>query len=71
MRASRAPTSSPPASISPAHRDQLASTIALIESGTAAGHGRIVEQNEQLKLNLINIVEGLEALPGHEAGPDG
>ena len=55
----------------PAHRDQLASTIALIESAQAAGHDRIVEQNEHLKLNLINIVEGLEALPEHEAGADG
>lgn len=47
----------------PAHRDQLASTVALIETAKAAGHDRIVDQNEQLKLNLINIVEGLEALP--------
>jgi site-specific recombinase XerD len=54
----------------PAHRDQLASTIALIESATAAGHARIVDQNEQVRLNLIKIVEGLEALP-EDDGHDG
>lgn len=54
-----------------AHRDQLASTVALIEAAQAAGHARIVEQNEQLKLNLINIVCGLEALPDDSDHDDG
>lgn len=51
----------------PAHRDQLASTIELIDKARAAGHERLVEQNEQIKLNLIGIIEGLEALPQHES----
>jgi hypothetical protein len=51
----------------PAHRDQLANTIELIETARAAGHERLVEQNEQIKLNLVRIIEGLETLPQPEA----
>jgi integrase len=47
----------------PAHRDQLASTIKLIDTARAGGHERLVEQNEQIRLNLVRIIEGLEALP--------
>jgi hypothetical protein len=54
----------------PGHRDQLASTMTLIDSATLAGHDRIVEQNAQVKLNLIKIIEGLEALPNHEDSHD-
>jgi integrase len=50
----------------PAHRDQLDKTIELIDNARAAGHERLVEQNEQIKLNLIRIIEGLEALPEPE-----
>lgn len=50
----------------PAHRDQLANTIELIDTARAAGHERLVEQNEQIKLNLIRIIEGLETLPQPE-----
>lgn len=41
-----------------------------IDTARTAGHARIVEQNERLKLNLINIVEGLEALPGDSGRDD-
>ena len=50
----------------PAHRDQLANTLELIDTARAAGHERLVEQNEQIKLNLIRIIEGLETLPQPE-----
>lgn len=50
----------------PADRDQLASTIQLIDKARATGHERLVEQNEQIRLNLVRIIDGLEALPGQE-----
>ncbi len=55
----------------PAHRDQLASTIELIDKARTAGHERLVEQNEQIKLNLVRIIDGLEALPQGHGSNDG
>jgi hypothetical protein len=46
----------------PAHRDQLARTEQLIADAKADGRQRLVEMNEPIRLNLIRIVEGLEAL---------
>ena len=54
----------------PAHRDQLASTIQLMATAGAAGHERIVEQNAQVKLNLVRIIEGLEQLPNQQESND-
>jgi hypothetical protein len=46
----------------PAHRDQLARTGQLIADAKADGRQRLVEMNEPIRLDLIRIVEGLEAL---------
>ena len=54
----------------PAHRVQLANTLELIDTSRAAGQERLVEQNEQIRLNLVRIIEGLEALPPGD-GDDG
>ena len=54
----------------PAHRDQLASTIQLIDTSRAAGHERLVDQNEQIRLNLVRIIEGLEALEPEDGHDD-
>jgi hypothetical protein len=40
----------------------------LIDEARTAGHERLVEQNEQIKLNLVRIIEGLEALPRGDGG---
>jgi integrase len=47
----------------PAHRDQLARTEQLIQSARASGAQRLVEINEPVRINLIRIIEGLDALP--------
>jgi hypothetical protein len=46
-----------------AHRDQLARTEALIAAAEADGRRRLVEMNEPVRLNLVRIIDGLEALP--------
>jgi integrase len=46
----------------PAHRDQLTRTEQLIAQAEADGHQRLVEINEPIRLNLIRIIDGLEAL---------
>ena len=46
----------------PSHRDQLARTERLIAEAEADGRLRLVEMNEPVRLNLIRIIDGLEAL---------
>jgi len=46
----------------PAHRDQLARTEQLIAQAQVDEHRRLVEMNEPVRLNLINIIDGLQAL---------
>jgi hypothetical protein len=55
----------------PAHRDQLASTMELIDQARIVGHEPLVEHNEQIKLNLVGIIEGLDALPRCDGGDRG
>lgn len=46
----------------PAHRDQLTRTEQLIAQAETDGRQRLVEMNEPIRLNLISIIDGLEAL---------
>jgi hypothetical protein len=46
----------------PAHRDQLTRTEQLIADAERDGRQRLVEMNEPIRLNLIRIIDGLEAL---------
>ena len=46
----------------PAHRDQLARTERLIADAEADGRQRLVEINEPVRLNLIRIIDGLQAV---------
>ena len=50
----------------PQHRDQLARTEQLIAQAEADGRQRLVEMNEPVRLNLIRIIDGLEALEDHD-----
>ena len=52
----------------PAHRDQLARTEQLIASAEADGRQRLVEINEPVRLNLIRIIDGLEAMEDGDGG---
>ncbi len=44
------------------HRDQLTRTEQLIAQAEADGRRRLVEMNEPARLNLIRIIDGLDAL---------
>jgi hypothetical protein len=46
----------------PVHRDQLSETERLITGATAQGSERKLEMNENVKLNLVRIIEGLESI---------
>jgi hypothetical protein len=46
----------------PAHRDQLRRTEQLLAQAQADGRQRLIEMNEPVRLNLIRIIDGLEAL---------
>jgi site-specific recombinase XerD len=46
----------------PAHRDQLTRTEQLIAQAEADGRQRLVDMNEPVRLNLLRIIDGLEAL---------
>ena len=46
----------------PVHRDQLSETERLIAEATAQGSQRKLEMNENVKLNLVRIIEGLESI---------
>jgi integrase len=46
----------------PAHRDQLARTEQLIADAKADSRERLVEMNDPIRLNLVRIIDGLEAL---------
>jgi hypothetical protein len=50
----------------PAHREQLERTRKLIEDARADGRQRPVEMNEPVRLNLIRIIDGLEALDDND-----
>jgi len=46
----------------PAHRDERARTERLIADAMADGHQRLVEMNDPIRLNLIPIIDGLQAI---------
>jgi hypothetical protein len=46
----------------PLHRDQLERTEQLIATARENGNARLVEMNQPVKVNLLRIIEGLEAL---------
>ncbi|MGH2762970.1 MAG: tyrosine-type recombinase/integrase [Thermoleophilaceae bacterium] len=46
----------------PAHRDQLARTEQLIADAQQNGNARLVEMNEPVRVNLLAIIDGLQAL---------
>jgi hypothetical protein len=54
----------------PAHREQLSRTEELIAAAQADGRRRLVDMNEPVRLNLVRIIDGLEALdaPTCDAG---
>ncbi len=47
----------------PAHREQLTRTEELLAVAQASGAQRLVEINEPVRISLIRIIEGLDALP--------
>jgi len=52
----------------PLHRQQLARTEQLISQAEADGRQRLIDMNTPVRLNLLRIIDGLEAL--EEAGDD-
>ena len=52
----------------PQHRDQLTRTEQLIAEAEADGRYRLVEMNEPVRLNLLAIIDGLQALEEHADG---
>jgi hypothetical protein len=55
----------------PQHRDQLERTERLLADAERNGNQRLVEMDAPVKLNLVRIIEGLEALQPHlEEGAD-
>ena len=50
----------------PLHRDQLERTERLLADAERNGNQRLVEMNTPVKLNLVRIIEGLEALQPHD-----
>jgi integrase len=50
----------------PLHRDQLERTERLLADAERNGNQRLVEMNTPVKLNLVRIIQGLEALQPHE-----
>jgi hypothetical protein len=50
------------------HRDQLTRTEELIAEADAQGRRRLVEMNEPVRLNLIRIIDGLEAIEVDDGG---
>lgn len=54
----------------PQHRDQLTRTEQLIASAQASGAQRLMEINEPVRINLIRIIEGLDALPAFDGAGD-
>jgi len=54
----------------PGHREQLQRTEALIASAETSGAQRLVAMNEAVRVNLLRIIDGLDALPTlPEPGP--
>ena len=50
------------------HRDQLARTEQLIAQAEADGRQRLVDMNQPVRLNLIRIIDGLDALEDGDGG---
>jgi hypothetical protein len=50
----------------PLHRDQLERTERLLADAERNGNQRLVEMNTPVRLNLVRIIEGLEALQPHQ-----
>jgi hypothetical protein len=50
----------------PVHRDQLAETERLIEQAKLEGSDRKREMNENVRLNLVRIIEGLESISDNQ-----
>jgi len=51
----------------PQHREQLTRTQQLIAQAEADGRQRLVDMNEPVRLNLIRIIDGLQALGDADA----
>jgi hypothetical protein len=51
----------------PSHRDQLTRTERLIAQAEADGRQRLVEMNDPIRLSLIRIIDGLDALEDDDA----
>jgi hypothetical protein len=51
----------------PSHRDQLTRTGRLIAQAEADGRQRLVEMNDPIRLSLIRIIDGLDALEDDDA----
>ena len=49
----------------PLHRDQLERTERLIADAERSANQRLVEMNSSVRLNLVRIIEGLEAVESH------
>jgi integrase len=54
----------------PLHREQLERTERLLADAKRNGNQRLVEMNTPVKLNLVRIIEGLEALQPNEEEAD-
>jgi hypothetical protein len=52
------------------HREHLARVEQQLEQAQGSGWERIAESNESDRINLINIIEGLERLNSEKAGED-
>ncbi len=52
------------------HREHLVRVDEQLASARASGWERIAESNESDRINLINIIEGLERLEQERAGED-
>jgi integrase/recombinase XerD len=50
----------------PIHRDQLSETERLIEQAKLEGSERKRETNENVRLNLVRIIEGLESISDNQ-----
>ena len=54
----------------PLHREQLERTERLLADAEHNGNRRLVEMNTAVRLNLVRIIEGLEALQPNEEEAD-
>jgi hypothetical protein len=54
----------------PQHQEQLDRTDQLIAQAEADGRQRLVEMNTPIRLNLLRIIDGLQALNAEQADSD-